>query len=249
MMLPARVVGPRVAQNQRQLCFHVFPCCSLCKSSLLPHHSSAWYLTAQCQTGLIFINPLKNDCRASAPELEGEEPALPFLNLNLTSSPGDKPNIGVKSIGSVQGSQDKEEMWLPPCSSKPLLEAALGFQREGNGQKQHGTVPRLCELGAGTGALGPKGKTVTVGTSLASLGRRADTALRLSHSTALVYGQHGVKQDQRNSLSRKRDKRKLHFQQAREKELSEMKCRGGQRGWTQTTHTSQCSRQCSGTRF
>lgn len=93
-----------------------------------------------------------------------EEPALPLLSLNLTSSPGDKPNTGVKSMGSVQGSQDKEEMWLPPNVSKPLPEASRGKR---NGQKQQGSMPRLCELRDGTGGLGPKGKAVTVGTSLA----------------------------------------------------------------------------------
>lgn len=42
-------------------------------------------------------------------------------------------------------------MWLPPYSSKPLLEADFGFQRKKkNGQKQNGTMPRVCELGAGS---------------------------------------------------------------------------------------------------
>lgn len=141
-MLPAHVMGPRVTKKQSQLCFHVFPCFSLCKSSLLSQHSSAWQVTAQYQAGLIFINPQKNGCRVSAPELKREEPALPFLSLNLTSSPGDF-TPGVKSKGFVQGSQDKEEMWLPPCSSKPLLEASFSFERERKEQKQHGTVPRL----------------------------------------------------------------------------------------------------------
>lgn len=52
------------------------------------------------------------------------------VDLNLTSSPGDELNVGVKPRVSIPGSQDNKEMWLPRRSLKPVLEPDFGFQRE-----------------------------------------------------------------------------------------------------------------------
>ena len=93
-------MGPRVAQIQNQLCFSCFSPSSSQKEGFTYAAAS---IKALC-------------CHA--------------VDLNLTSSPGDKLHVRAKPMVSVQRSQDNWETQLPPHSSKPLLEADVGFQRK-----------------------------------------------------------------------------------------------------------------------
>lgn len=92
----------------------------------------------------------------------------PTVDLNLTSRPGDRLHVGVKPRVSVQGSRESQEMWLPPYSSKPVLEADFGFQRKKKGgQNQTKPCPGFPNWGLAAGGMAPKGGKVIVGTSVA----------------------------------------------------------------------------------
>lgn len=84
-------------------------------------------------------------------------------------------------------------------------------------------MPRLSKLGAGSWSLGPKGMEVIVGTSLG--GQALPCAVQTARvlCTAIT----GTKQEQKNTLLRNRDNFKLHFQQVRGKEMSNIKYREG----------------------